>query len=330
VSRLDHLSNTLDGDIWLKNDGLYGTVYGGNKPRKLEFMLADALDKGARTVITTGGLGTNHGLATALYGRQLGLDVVLLLTYEEPGPEIAGRLCELHSAGARLHYTRSLPLTIASLPYFMLRYRSGGRAPYFLGPGASTPLGALGYVSAALELAEQVRAGDLPAPRTIIVPAGTGGTAAGLALGLRLAGLSTQVLAVAVTRAPTAWSVWVVRLANSTGRLLRERGLAAVPRIGGADVSVARAWLGPGFGRASDEGEEARRLALETEGLAVEHTYTAKTLAALIALQRARRLAGPVLYWHTYNTIPRPRLTWTREDADRLPRAFHRFCGGIR
>ena len=177
VSRLNRLSSAVDGDIWLKNDGLYGTVYGGNKPRKLEFMLADALDKGARTVITTGALGTNHGLATALYGRQLGLEVVLLLTYEEPGPEIAERLCELHTAGARLHYTRSLPLTFASLPYFMLRYRSGGRAPYFLGPGASTPLGALGYVSAALELAEQVRAGDLPAPRTIIVPAGTGGTA---------------------------------------------------------------------------------------------------------------------------------------------------------
>src|SRR3990172_6728721 len=195
VARLRELGKRIGrDDIWVKNDGLYGTLYRGNKPRKLEFILADAVAKGAKTILTIGAVGTNHGLATALYGAQLGLHVALLLTYEEPNESIARQLCWIQSAGAELHYTHSLPPTVMKTPYFILRYRSpDGRWPFLLAPGASTPLGALGYVNAALELAQQIKEGQLPEPPHILLPLGSGGTAAGLMLGLRVAGLRSRL-----------------------------------------------------------------------------------------------------------------------------------------
>ena len=213
-------------EVWLKNDGLYGTLYGGNKPRKLEFVLPRAIARGSRTVITTGPLGTHHGLATALYGRELGLKVALLLTYQQPNEHVLRQLCRMERAGAEMHYTGSGPWMVASTPYYALRYlrRDGGRRPYLLGPGGSTPLGAAGYVNAGLELAAQVREGLLPEPKAIVLPVGSGGTAAGLALGLGIAGLQSKVVGVAVTRAPTTWAITVKRLAIETASLLRKRG----------------------------------------------------------------------------------------------------------
>lgn len=326
VTSLRELGRRIGGELWIKNDGLYGTVYGGNKPRKLEFILADALRKGARTLITFGALGTNHGLATALYGRQLGLRVILLLTYQEPLDEVGRKLCWMQAAGAHLHYTRSLPQTVLLTPLFMLRHaqRRPLRWPYLLWPGGSTPLGCLGYVNAALELAEQVRESLLPEPRAIVVPLASAGTAAGLALGLRICGLNSRLLAVPVTRAPTASAPAVARLANAAARLLRRRGAAlrAGP-VRASDIDIVRGWQGRGYGRPTAEGEEAKALLAETEGLALESTYTAKAAAALLALVRSGRLAqGPVLYWHTYNAIPPPLPEPSREDYRRLPAAL--------
>lgn len=327
VSRLDQLTAHLRGpEIWIKNDGLYGTIYGGNKPRKLEFILGDALRKRSPALLTTGALATNHGLATALYGRQVGLKVGLLLTYEEPQPDTCEQLRRMQAAGADLHYTRSLPWTLFSAPYFALRYREGGRWPYLLMSGGSTPLGALGYVNAGFELARQVQEGELPEPRTIILPLGSGGTAAGLLLGLRLAGLDSQLLAIAVTRAPTAWKAAVVRLARSAARLLaRETGDADIARVQLSGLSVRRNWLGPGFGRESALGEQATRIVAELEGLRLEGSYTAKAMSALVALASAGDLTGNVLYWHTYNAIPLPEVVGAPGGLD-LPKPFRRFC----
>ncbi|MDO8616305.1 MAG: pyridoxal-phosphate dependent enzyme [Dehalococcoidia bacterium] len=333
VAPLAALRRRLGGDeIWIKNDGLYGTLYGGNKPRKLEFLLADAQRRGARTVLTTGALGTNHGLATALYAPQFGLKAVLLLTYEQPSADVARQLCRLQRAGAVLHYTGSLPRTVLLAPYYILRYASRGpwRWPYILPPGGSTPLGALGYVNAALELAAQIDAGELPEPDTILAPLGSAGTAAGLLLGLRIAGLRSRLLPVAITRAPTAWAVAVARRANAAARLLTRRGARLdIEPFRGRDVQVSRDWLSPGFGRASFAGEEARVMLRECEGLELDSTYTAKTMAALIHLRRSGALPGRVLYWHTYNAIAPAPPEPAREDRERLPAEFQRFLQAL-
>ena len=319
--------------VWIKNDGLYGTIYGGNKPRKLEFILPDVRRKGAATILTFGGLGTHHGLATALYGRQQGLRTVLLLVDQPVNDTVRRQLCWLHQAGAILHYTATARRTrLLALP-ILLRYTDWRRRklPYLLPPGGSTPVGTLGYVNAALELAEQVAAKELPEPETIVVALGSSGTAAGLALGLQLAGLGSRLLAVQVSDIMPLTPQTVARLANRTATLMRRRG-ATLPsaKIEPAAITVLSDWLGEGYGYPTPEGERAQALLTESEGLALDHTYTAKTMAALLALLEDGRLGeGPTLYWHTYNALPQPLPQPEPNDYQRLPPAFHRFFQAV-
>ena len=328
VSRLSHLSEFLGHtDVWLKNDGLFGTVYGGNKPRKLEFVLADAIRRGAKRVATTGVIGTNHGLATTLYGRQAGLEVSLLLAYEEPTPESCNLLLQMAAAGADIHYTRSYPLTALLAPYFIARFRlRDGRMPYLLGPGGSSSLAALGYVNAAFELADQIKAGEIPEPHSIVIPLGTGGTVAGLLTGLRLAGLDTRLVAVSITRAPTVWRPAVLRLARSVARLVaRKSGEPEARRVRLDGLDIVSDWIGRGLGHPSAEGEAARTMLAEFEGLNLDSVYTAKAMAALTHLAGARAFSGPVLFWHTYNAIPMPEPDPAA--AERIPDSLRRICG---
>lgn len=327
VGRLDGLSGRIGADVWIKNDGLYGTLYGGNKPRKLEFLLPRAMASGARTVITTGPMGTHHGLATALYGGQLGLNVALLLTYQRPSDHVIRQLCRMQRSGAHLHYLASGPRLVMAAPWYAAKYmlRDRGRRPYLLPPGGSTPLGAAGYVNAGLELAEQVRAGELPEPRAVVLAVGSGGTAAGLAVGLGLAGLQPRIIGVAVTRAPTTWALTVKGLALETAAFLRRNGANGLePRL--AEVSVLDRFLGGGYGWPTRWSEEARRLLAAEDGLHLDPTYTAKAMAGLIGACRTGEIRGPVLYWHTYDARLRDDERLGPADLAALPRALRRFC----
>lgn len=309
VSRLDSLSSSLGrDDIWLKNDGLFGTIYGGNKPRKLQFILADALRRRARRILTTGTIGTNHGLATAIYARELGLESALLLAYEEPSPDNVETLLRIVGTGSTVHYTRSYPLTALVAPYFVARYlMRDRRMPYLIGPGGSSVLASLGYADAAFELADQVRAGELPEPAWIVIPLGTGGTVAGLLAGLRLSGLDSRILAVTATRSPTTWRPLVKRLAGAvTQRIASESGQHDIANIRLDGLHIEAGWLGPGFGQQSAAGSAAQQLLEDLEALHLDSVYNAKSMSALIDLSRAGRLPGPILFWNTYNAIPLP------------------------
>jgi D-cysteine desulfhydrase len=313
----------------MKNEGLYGTVYGGNKPRMLEFVLADVLAKGARTILTFGGLGTNHGLATALYGREQGFRTVLLLL-DQPVDDIVRRqLCWFQQLGAILRYTGNAPRTVVTALLLLLRYASwrGGKLPYLLLPGGSTAMGTVGYVNGALELAEQVATGELPEPENVVVALGSGGTAAGLVLGLRLAGLKTHVVAIRISDKLPLTPETVAGLANRAARLMRKKGAGlSSAKIEPASITVLSDWLGQGYGYPTPEGKRAQELLQEKEDFALDLTYTAKTMAALLALLEDGRLGeGPTLYWHTYNALPPPLPEPEPDDYRRLPRVFHRF-----
>ena len=314
--------------VWLKNDGLYGTVYGGNKPRKLEFILPDVRAKGASTIVTFGGLGTHHGLATALYARQQGLRTVLLLLDQPVDDYVRRQLCWFQQAGAILLHTATFRRTRLSVPLVLLRYADWRRRklPYLLPGGGTTPLSTVGYVNAALELADQIAAGELPEPKTVVVALGSSGTAAGLALGLRLAGLGSRLVAVRIFPSQAMTSEAVARLANATADLMRQRG-ADLPSAGiePSEITVASDWVGRGYGFPTPEGQRARTLLQEKHGLTLDLTYTAKAMAALLALREDGRLEGPTLYWHTYNAIPEPLPEPAPSDYRRLPRPFHRF-----
>lgn len=303
------LRGLTDGEpaVWVKDDGVYGTLWGGNKARKLEWTLADALRRGRRTVITVGALATNHGLATALYAREHGMRTALLLVDQPRDRHVERQLERLRGSGARLYLTHGSVRTVAALPWVLLRHLDlrSRKPPYLLGVGGSSPLGCLGYVEAALELAAQVEAGELPEPSHAVVPLGSGGTAAGLTLGMKLAGLRTRVVAVLVSDKLRLERRVVARLARRAATLLRRRG-AELGEVGvsSQDLDVEEGWLGAGYGHRTAVADRATRLAAEREGLELEPVYTAKAMAALLALrERGVFGAGPVLYWHTANAL---------------------------
>jgi D-cysteine desulfhydrase len=307
VRRLTTLPAQPGCEVWIKDDGAYGSIYGGNKVRKLEWILPDAAARGRRTIVTVGALGTNHGLATALYARERGLRCVVALVDQPVDEHVRRQLGRLERSGARLYRTRGKYRTYAAAPLIMLRHCDLRRLrpPYFLTVGGSTPVGCLGFVEAALELGQQVQAGVLPEPSHVVVALGSGGTAAGLAAGMSLAGLRTKVVGIVVNdKMPVGPSV-VAGLANRTLRLLRRRGAPLpVEEIAPRDLDTETAWLGAGYGHRTSEAEHTRAAAAEQEGLELDPVYTAKTMTGLLALrERGRFGAGPVLFWQTHDLM---------------------------
>lgn len=286
--------------IWVKEDGQVGSGgWGGNKVRKLEWLLPDARRRGRRSILTFGGLGTNWGLATALYGREQGMETALALVDQPVDSHVEAQLARLEASGARIYRTRTKARTVALLPWLLARNARGGRPPYLLPAGGSSPVGALGYVEAALEIAAQVEEEALPEPACVVVPVGTGGTAAGLALGFQLAGLRTRVVGVVVNDQLRLDGQVVARLARRTAALLERRGASLGSlRLDSEMVELTRDQIGAGYGYPTEAAARATDLA-DDDGLALDPVYTAKAMAGLLAMRVAGRLEGPVLFVHT-------------------------------
>lgn len=299
VLRLDNVSAQAGAEIWIKRDDLTSHVYGGNKVRKLEFVLGDALLRKKKTLVTMGGLGSNHGLATAIFGDQLGFDVVLKLMAQPINEYVLKNLRLFAAFRAQIDYCP----TMARLAweYFIiarLRYKSA----YFVPAGGSSPLGVLGYVNAGLEIAKAINNKEMPLPEKIFVAAGTCGTMAGLALGLALAEISTTVVGVKVAPASVANEKKAVRLAEKTLDLLRGHD-PAIPKITlGPDlIYMDTTYFGKGYGHETKKGKKAISIIKESEGLDLEPTYTGKAFAAV--LDHAKFTKGPVLFINTFNSV---------------------------
>jgi len=286
--------------IWVKEDGAFGSGgWGGNKVRKLEWLIPDARRRGRRSILTFGGLGTNWGLATALYAREHGLETALALVDQPVDAHVRAQLARLDASGARIHRTRTKSRTVAMLPWLLARNARGGRPPYLLPAGGSSPVGALGYVEAALEIAVQVEAGSLPEPAQVVVPVGTGGTAAGLALGFQLAGMGTRVVGVVVNDQLRLDRAVLARLARRTAALLERRGARLGPlRLEPGMLDLTRDQIGAGYGHPTEAAARAATLAAE-ERLSLDPVYTAKAMAGLLALRAEGRLGDPVLFVDT-------------------------------
>lgn len=286
--------------IWVKEDGAFGSGgWGGNKVRKLEWLIPDAKRRGRRSILTFGGLGTNWGLATALYAREHGLATALALVDQPLDAHVRAQLARLEASGARIYRTHTKARTVAMLPWLLARSCRGGRPPYLLPAGGSSAVGALGYVEAALEIAAQVEDGALPAPAQVVVAVGTGGTAAGLALGFQLAGLRTRVLGVVVNDQLRLDPPVLARLARRSAKLLERRGADLGPlRLDPGMLNLTRDQIGAGYGHPTEAAGQAAALAAE-DGLALDPVYTAKAMAGLLALRAEGRLADPVLFVHT-------------------------------
>lgn len=285
--------------LWIKRDDKTSPVYGGNKVRKLEFILSEA--KGKEQIVSLGATGTNHGVATAIFCRIHGLKCRMFLFDQPVTSTVRQNLKLMIINGADLQYRGSI--LSAGLHYYLHQLIPG--RSYFLPPGGSNIMGCLGYVNAAFELKQQIENGALPEPDRIICPVGSSSTLAGLTLGCQLAGLNCQVEGVRVAPAylgilPICTAKTVSRLMSRTYRYLR-RASDEVPVIQPGAINLNDGHFGPGYGHATDEGDAAMEL-FKSRGIVLESTYTAKAAAA--ALQSCQRNPEETtLYWHTFNSV---------------------------
>ncbi|HEY2385448.1 MAG TPA: pyridoxal-phosphate dependent enzyme [Candidatus Binatia bacterium] len=322
------LGRELGTDLWIKRDDLTGAPYGGNKPRKLEFVLGAARRDGRKSVLTFGGIGTHHGLATTIAARGLGMRSLLVLVPQPVTDAVRHALLLDHAYGAELHFAASTPRAALIASALLARETLAGRRPLLIPPGGSSVSGTLGYVDAGLELAEQIAAGAAPEPEAVFVALGTGGTAAGLLLAFALAELRTRVVAVLVNDITPPSHARVMALARRAARHLHDLD-PAVPRgpaLASDRLAVVTDQLGAGYGAASVAGEDARQRLAALEGVALDSTYTAKCLAAVIAdAAHAEQRGRTLLFWHTYSAVDPAVHLATLPDPRQLPRAFHRF-----
>jgi D-cysteine desulfhydrase len=304
----------------VKRDDLAGEVYGGGKVRKLEFLLGEAVRVGAGEVITSGGVGSNHAVATAIYAAQLGMRAVLVLLPEPADDRVREHLLADLRFGAEVRLAPEAGRSAA-----IARRLTGGREPYVIAAGGSSSLGNLGFVNAAFELKDQIDRGEMPEPSVVYVAMGTMGTAVGLALGLRAAGLGTRVVAVRASSPGTSSEARMLAMAAETEAHLR--GLTpSFPPIGlrSGDVTIVARQLGAGYGRATRKGLRAIEIAREHAGLELEHVYTGKALAALA--EDAPGLSREVvLFWNTHNSR---RLDVRGLDPREVPAALRGYFAG--
>jgi len=301
VQQLPEISDSL----WVKRDDLTGEAYGGNKWRKLEFVLPYAMKRGAQRIITFGGLGTHHGLATAIACRELGLQCDILLFDQPLTPHVRENLRLMHYYGAKLHYYNDfLGSNMARvLAVYALHPRRIDPRTYFLFAGASNPIGVCAYVNAALELDQQITNGELPEPAAIYCAVGSTGTLAGLTLGLALCGRDIPVRGVRVI--DSHLGPFAACTASTTQKLMRQtlawmRGIdSTIPNLDLPTPLLLDDYFGEGYGTPTAAGERATKAAAKS-GLALDPTYTAKAFAA--ALDGLDNSDEPILYWHTLSS----------------------------
>ena len=308
VERLPGLSRRLEReDIYIKRDDLTSRLYGGNKVRKLEFLLADALREGAQRVITSGGAGSNHALATAIYGKKVGLKTVLMLFRQPNSYSVRHNLLMNLASGAELIHHDTYQEHTQAFEESVRRYEAAdGKTPYVIPLGGSSPRGAIGYVNAGLELAAQIAAGELPSPSRIYLALGTMGTAMGLLLGLKAAGVKTHLQAVRAVPTYVAGRDKCNFLFNQTNKLLREMD-PSFPSctIGPDDLTIREEYFGEKYGLFTTEALAAATLLRESDGIILDGTYTGKACAAFLA--DVRNDSGePVLFWNTKSSRPLP------------------------
>ena len=303
VDRHDALAGQLGArSLWIKRDDISGAEHGGNKLRKLEFLLADALADGCRGVLTYGAVGSNHILSTSLFARSLGLLCCGIVRPQPPTPYVEATLRYHLRLGTRLEPAADRRETERIRRELMAEVGAWYEIPL----GGSSVLGCLGYVCGALELAEQVRAGLCPLPDLIYLPCGSSGSTVGLDLGLSMAEMPTRIVAVRVVSNDMMSMPRIEALARQVRPLLD--GVCPVPDdplLG--RVEFRTRFIGPGYALPTDEALNAIAVMRERADTTLEYTYSGKGAAALMHDGSQGRFDGlNVMFWNTYNSRPAP------------------------
>jgi D-cysteine desulfhydrase family pyridoxal phosphate-dependent enzyme len=294
IEPMPRLSAILGGGprLFIKRDDAIPFGFGGNKVRKLALVAARAVAENADTLVTAGGVQSNHARATAAAAARLGMRAVLVANGSPPARKTANALLD-ELLGAEVVYVDSRDARAPMIQEVAERLRAEGRRPFTIPIGASTPLGALAFALAVAELVDQ-----MPAPDVIVHATSSGGTQAGLVAGCRLLGLATRVIGVSADDTSSSLQAQVRAIVSGVADLLKLDPSALAK---GTAIEVDDKFVGGGYGVASDESREAIELTARTEAIFLDPTYTAKAMAGLIAYVRRRKLTEgqTVLFWHT-------------------------------
>jgi len=303
VERTSAISEWLGrDDVWMKRDDKISPIYGGNKVRRYELVLGDLLARGKKRIVTVGGLASTQVMATSLFGRHLGLPVTAVLFDQPKTRFMQEAMLTSLSAGANLVYGGGFISTAWKA------WRAFGPDAYFIPPGAPNPLANLGYVDAMFELAEQVARGEMPRPDVIVLPTGSSGTLAAMAIGAALLGWETEIVGVRITLRIAANVLTISAILNRTWHFLRQR----VPELRHFRMhprwSLFHDAIGPGYGHPTPDSVAALPEVQRLLGASGEVTYSAKALVGLKALASRPDLHGKtILFWNTLSSV-RPSL----------------------
>ncbi|MFH1634819.1 MAG: D-cysteine desulfhydrase family protein [Chloroflexota bacterium] len=293
VEEMPRLSAALGGPTLLvKRDDQTGLAFGGNKTRKLEFLLAEAQAQGARTLITTGAGQSNHCRQTVAAAVRQGFDCILVLTGDPPAAPSANLLLD-HLLGAEIVWTAK-GARDETLQRVFDQARSAGRRPYLVPYGGSSPMGAAAYAFAMQEMLEQGLS-----PDWIVFASSSGGTQAGLMAGARLFGFEGKILGISVDEPRDVLRERVAGIASGVAGCLR-----AATTFQSGEVLVNADYVGGGYGVAGQPEIEAIQLFAKKEGLLLDPVYTGRAAAGLIDLIRKDFFSPDetVLFWHTGGT----------------------------
>jgi D-cysteine desulfhydrase family pyridoxal phosphate-dependent enzyme len=296
VEAMPKLSAELGGPrLYVKRDDQTGLALGGNKTRKLEFLLAEAQADGANTIITAGAVQSNHCRQTAAAAARFGYRCNLVL-YGEKEPTPSGNLLLDNLFGANIIWTTRNERDEVLKQTFEASWQAGER-PYLVPYGGSSPTGAAAYAFALLELLDQSSLSPIGgAPDWIVFPTSSGGTHAGLVLGARLVNYTGKILGVSVDEPATVIQNRVAELAGQTAEALAE-----THSFSPEEILVDDGFLGGGYGVMGEPEREAISLFARGEGLLLDPVYTGRAAAGLIDLVRRGYFASDqnVLFWHT-------------------------------
>jgi len=298
LEELQRLGESLDIRLWIKRDDYTGFGGGGNKARKMEFHMVEALDAKATVLITTGGHQSNHARMVAAVARRFGMESVLVL--KGPIPDHwQGNLLLDQLLGARFEF-------IPHEEYFQKidermkaqaeEARNRGLVPHIVPLGGATPLGSLGYVNAVLEMSHQFQEMDLAPPEYIVTAVGSGGTQSGLEVGVRRYWPNTRVIGISVSRDKAFFEDRISRFATEAGELLEWPY-----RIRKEELWIEDGYVGPGYGMPSEGSVAAIRLLADMESVFLDPVYTGKAMDGLLDLvhKGAIRRGKRVLFLHT-------------------------------
>lgn len=288
--------------IFIKRDDLTGLATGGNKTRKLEFLIGDAISKGADTVITAGGPQSNHCRQTAAAAARAGLDCHLVFGGSSDSPLNGNRFLD-QVLGAHEHWTPK-GTRESKMAELETSLTAQGRRPYVIPVGGSNSIGALGYVAAMYELKAQMETHSLEFDR-IVYATSSGGTQAGMTVGAKASGFAGALTAISIDQVPDGTSsfdykAFVLDIAKAA---VQESGLNFPLSL--EDFAINYDFLGAGYGVVGDPERKAIRLMAQTEGILVDPVYSGRALAGLIALVEEGKIKNTerVLFWHTGGEI---------------------------